>query len=111
MDWTATILSLGGIVPNREISLDGIDLMPVLTNPEKVVERTLYWRTFQRQKQKAIRNEDWKYLQDEQGEYLFNLVADPSEKTDLKFQKKRIFNQLKRKFRHWEESVLEPIPL
>jgi len=66
---------------------------------------------FNAKNQKAIRKGDWKYLQDEQGEYLFNLVADPSEKIDLKLLHKRIFNQLKRKFQRWEKSVLEPIPL
>ena len=31
---------------------------------------------------------NWKYLQDEKGEYLFNLVADQEEKNELKQSRK-----------------------
>lgn len=111
MDWTATILSAGGIKPQPEFPFDGIDLMPILTEKEKIIERTIYWRTFQRTKQKAIRMGEWKYLQDEKGEYLFNLDNDPGEKNDLKATQQTIFNQLKMKYGNWEKTVLQPIPL
>jgi arylsulfatase A-like enzyme len=111
MDWTATILSAGGVTSHRDFPLDGIDLMPILTAKEKAVERTIYWRTFQRTRQKAIRMGAWKYLQDEKGEYLFNLVTDPGEKNNLKETQQTIFNQLKVKYGHWEKTVLPPIPL
>jgi len=111
MDWTATILSAGGIKSQQEFPSDGIDLMPILTEKEKTVERTIYWRTFQRIKQKAIRMGEWKYLQEEKGEYLFNLVNDPGEKNDLKATQQTIFNQLKIEYGIWEKTVLQPIPL
>jgi arylsulfatase A-like enzyme len=111
MDWTATILSAGGVKPQKEFPLDGIDLMPILTAKENVVERTLYWRTFQRAKQKAVRMGEWKYLKDEKGEYLFNLVTDPGEKNNLKENHQPVFNQLKEKYSNWEKTVLQPIPL
>ncbi|WP_026898080.1 sulfatase-like hydrolase/transferase [Daejeonella oryzae] len=111
MDWTATILAAGGIKSQQEFPLDGIDLMPILTEKEKTLERTIYWRTFQRTKQKAIRMGEWKYLQDEKGEYLFNLDTDPGEKNDLKATQQTIFNQLKMKYGNWEKTVLQPIPL
>ena len=84
MDWTQTILSAGSAEANTDFPLDGIDLMPILTGNKNTIERTFYWRTFQRNKQKAIREGDWKYLQDDGGEYLFNLVSDPGEKNDVK---------------------------
>lgn len=111
MDWTTTILTAGGINSQQEFPLDGIDLMPILTEKEKTVERTIYWRTFQRTKQKAIRMGKWKYLQDERGEYLFNLDNDPGEKNNLKETQQTIFNQLKMKYDNWEKTVLQPIPL
>lgn len=111
MDWTATILSAGGAKARKDFPLDGIDLMPVLLGKKKIVERTIYWRTFQRLKQKAVRAGNWKYLQDEKGEYLFNLVADPGEKNDLKAIQKNIFIRLKNQFAGWEKTVLPPIPL
>jgi arylsulfatase A-like enzyme len=111
MDWTATILQAGGAQPHKDFPLDGIDLMPVLSGKKEKIERTLYWRTFQRTKQKAVRDGDWKYLQDEKGEYLFNLRNDQQEKTDLKSKEPKRFQQLKNKHEQWEKTLLKPIPL
>jgi len=111
MDWTATILKAAGAKPDPKFPLDGIDLMPILTAKEQLRERTFYWRTFQRTRQKAIREGDWKYLQDEKGEYLFNLVADKGEANNIKEKEPTIFDSLKKKLAGWEATVLTPIPL
>lgn len=75
------------------------------------MDRILYWRIFQRARQKALRYGKWKYLQDEKGEYFFNLLTDPVEKNDLKEKKKLVFEKLKKDFQSWEVSVLTPVPL
>ena len=111
MDWTKTILSAGGAEAHKDFPLDGIDLMPFLTGKTKTTDRTFYWRTFQRKKQKAIRDGNWKYLQDERGEYLFNLADDQGEKNDVKAKESDTFNRLKQQFATWEKTVLQPIPL
>ncbi|MEO6610784.1 MAG: sulfatase-like hydrolase/transferase [Chitinophagaceae bacterium] len=111
MDWTTTILSIGKAKANSNFPLDGIDLMPIMTEKKKTVERTIFWRTFQRAKEKAIRDGKWKYLQDEKGEYLFDLLGDPGEKNDLKEKQGAIFNRLKKRYAKWEKTVLQPIPL
>jgi arylsulfatase A-like enzyme len=111
MDWTATILALAKAKPDPRFPLDGIDLMPVCTGKQKSIERTFYWRVFQRNQQKAIRDGDWKYLKDEKGEYLFDLSKDAGEKNDLKEKEKQIFETLKQKYSEWEKTVLEPVPL
>ncbi|HJS54103.1 MAG TPA: sulfatase-like hydrolase/transferase [Chitinophagaceae bacterium] len=112
MDWTATILSIAGAKADKNFPLDGIDLMPLLTGKQRVVQRTLYWRIFQRNQHKAIRDGKWKWLQDEKGvEYLFDLVNDPSEKNNLKQNHPSILLQLKNKFSEWEKTMLAPLPL
>ena len=111
MDWSATILSAGGVKASKDFPLDGLDLTPILTSNQKIIERTIYWRTFQRDKQKAMRMGDWKYLQDEKGEYLFNLANDQGEKNDLKEKEQGIFKKLKNKCEAWEKTLLRPIPL
>ena len=111
MDWSATILSAAGAKAAINFPLDGIDLMPILAGNKKNIERTFYWRTFQRNKQKAIRAGAWKYLQDEKGEYLFNLEKDPGEKNNLKENEKIIFERLKQKYTGWEKTVLTPVAL
>lgn len=111
MDWTATILAAARVKPDPRFALDGIDLLPVCTGNKKIVERTFYWRLFQDGEQKAIRQANWKYLQYEKGEFLFNLTVDPSEKTDIKAKHPDVFSQLKKKYSEWESGVLAPFPL
>lgn len=111
MDWTATILAAAKVQPEPSLALDGINLLPVCTGNKKIVERTFFWRLFQDGEQKAMRQANWKYLQYEKGEFLFNIVNDPSEKTDIKAKHPDIFIQLKKKYSEWESGVLAPVPL
>lgn len=111
MDWTATILAIAGAKADKNFPLDGINLLPVLTGKKEYTDRSLYWRTFQRTKQNAIRSGNWKYLKDEKGEYLFDLSKDQQEKTDLKEQYPDIFNGLKNRYEAWEKNILTPVPL
>lgn len=111
MDWTTTIAAVAAAIVHKDFLLDGVNLMPILLGNKKSIDRTLYWRTFQRTKQKAIRMGEWKYLQDEKGEYLFNLTTDQGEKNNLKEKHPDIFNTMKKKFADWEKKVLPPIPL
>lgn len=110
MDWTATFLATAGAAIQPDAPLDGIDLMPALTGAAPV-ERTLCWRVFQRRKQKAVRRGNWKYLQTEDGEYLFDLAADSGEKHNLKSTHPDVFAELKAGLAQWESQVLSPIPL
>lgn len=113
MDWTATILNVAGAKADPKFTLDGINLMPIITDGGKIeVDRTLYWRIFQRKNHQAMRDGKWKYLKDEKGnEYLFDLVTDPQENNDLKTQENKIFESLKAKYNAWEAAMLVPIPL
>lgn len=112
MDWTATILSLANASPDPNFPLDGIDIMPIMLGKEKEIERTLYWRIFQRRQHKAMRDGKWKYSKDEKGnEYLFDLSNDAKEDINLKGKQPGIFNELKNKYSEWEKTVLKPIAL
>ena len=112
MDWTATILSVARAKADSKFLLDGIDMMPVLTGKKKEIDRALYWRIFQRNQHKAMRDGKWKWLQDEKGnEYLFYLLDDPSEKNNVKEKFPEISRRLKNKYSEWERTVLTPIPL
>jgi arylsulfatase A-like enzyme len=112
MDWTASILSLAGGKADPKFPLDGMDIMPILIGEKEEVDRTLYWRIFQRNKHKAMREGRWKYFQDEKGnEYLFDLPEDPGEKNNLKDKQPDVFNRLKNEYSEWEETMLKPIPL
>ena len=112
LDWVATISSLARMQPSSFFQPDGMDVMPVLTGKKKETERTIYWRSFQRIKHKAMRDGKWKYMQDEKGnEYLFDLASDPGEKNDLRATNPGVFEKLKAKYAKWESEMLEPVAL
>ena len=111
MGWTATILAAAGGKANPDFPFDGIDLMPLCQGKKPEADRTFYWRTFQHKKQKAMREGKWKYLQDEQKEYLFDLSADPGETKDLKATNTDVFQRMKRKYAEWERTMLKPFSL
>lgn len=73
--------------------------------------RKLFWRISQRRTQKAVRRGDWKYLQKDDGEFLYDLAADPGEKHDLKAAHPAVLLQLKSRLAAWEREVLPPVPL
>lgn len=109
MDWTATLLAAGGALPDPA-ALDGIDVMAQLRGAAPV-PRDVFWRTFQRTRHKAVRSGDWKYLVTEDGEFLFDLSADPGESNDLHVSASDTFARLKAKLASWEAEMLDVIPL
>ena len=111
MDYTATFLALARARAPAAAPLDGIDLLPALTGERGSVRRELFWRIFQRRKEKAVRSGDWKYLQTADGEFLYDLASDPGEARDLKTAHPAVFRQLQGKMAAWEREVLPPIPL
>ena len=111
MDWTATILAAANAKPDPAFPLDGQNLLPVCTGGMQPFDRIFYWRMFQAGNQKAMRDGNWKYLVTGQGEFLFDLAADPSEKNNLREQSPEIFRKLQLKYAEWEKTVLQPVPL
>jgi arylsulfatase A-like enzyme len=109
LDWSATILAAAGVTPTPTHPLDGIDLRPVLSGDGPTLERKIFWRTSQRSRQGAVREGGWKYLRDQDGEYLFDLVLDPGERQDRKVDEPERFQALKTAFAAWERDMLPPV--
>lgn len=111
MDWTATMLAIAGAKPHKNFPLDGINLLPTLTLKKPNIQRELYWRVSQRKNQRAVRYGNWKFIQDEKGEHLFNIATDQAEKNNLKDTNKDVADKLRKLLTDWEKAVLKPIPL
>jgi arylsulfatase A-like enzyme len=111
MDLTATFLALSRTNADPAYPLDGMSLEKNFTETALKTDRIFFWRVAQRGNQQAVRDGDWKYLKDENGEYLFNLATDPFEKNNLKTSTPEVFERLKKKYSDWEKNVLAPIPL
>lgn len=104
MDLTATILAAAGVsIPQ---SMDGIDLLPILKGEQPAVERTFGWRVDRsRRKMKALRHGDWKYVQDDLVEMLFNLRDDIGERHNHYYERLDKVKELKAKLAEWETDV------
>lgn len=103
MDWTATILAATQTRPDAEYPLDGDDLLPVSKGERAAYERKLFWR---HAKQEAVRSGKWKYLNEGEREYLFDLSVDQREQADFKERQPDIFLQLRSEFQRWQTQVL-----
>jgi arylsulfatase A-like enzyme len=108
MDWSATLLDAGGGQADPDWPLDGVSLLDVLRDPDQTFQRPLYWRMNHRG-QRALREGDWKYLQVDGHEYLFNIGKDERERANLSAREPERLARLRAQWLHWNESV-PPIP-
>jgi len=108
MDWSATMMALGGASPDPNYPLDGVSLAPVLRDPAHTFARPMHWRMNHRG-QRALRLGDYKYLRVDGHDYLFNIPADARERANLGG---RLPAQLQTMREHWEawNASMPPIP-
>ncbi|HZY17780.1 MAG TPA: sulfatase-like hydrolase/transferase [Ramlibacter sp.] len=108
MDWSATVLDAAGVAAHPEHPLDGVSLLPVLRDPAHRFARTLYWRMKHRD-QRALRDGDWKYLQVDGHEYLFDLSRDERERANLGRHDPARLAAMRADWEAWNASM-PPIP-
>ena len=108
MDWSATLLEAGGGQADPDWPLDGVSLLGVLRDPAQRFERPLYWRMNHRN-QRALREGDWKYLQVDGHEYLFNIDKDERERANLAPREPERLARMRAQWLAWNETV-PPIP-
>jgi arylsulfatase A-like enzyme len=109
MDWSATMLEAGGGQADPDWPLDGVSLLKVLREPAQRFERALYWRMNHRG-QRALREGDWKYLQVDGHEYLFNIAKDERERANRATREPERLQRMRAQWEAWNESV-PPIPV
>lgn len=102
MDWMATMLGVAEAPADPAYPLDGENLLPVCTGSRTPYDRTLFWRSRNRD---AARYGKWKYL-NSGTEALFDLSIDPGEKTDLRRTHADVFADIKRRYAAWDAGVL-----
>ncbi len=108
MDWSTTLLEAGGGQADPDWPLDGVSLLQVLRDPAQRFERPLYWRMKHRG-QRALREGDWKYLQVDGHEYLFNISKDERERANLAAREPERLERMRAQWLAWNASV-PPIP-
>jgi arylsulfatase A-like enzyme len=109
MDWFATLLSAAGAGPDPAYPPDGVDLLPVLRGDAPVFARALFWR-YRLNAQRAMREGDFKYLKIRGNEFLFDLVADPRERANLKERRREVFDRMVAAWEAWAATMLPETP-
>jgi arylsulfatase A-like enzyme len=108
MDWSATMLALGGASADPQYPLDGVDLLPLCQGRPVHLDRSLFWRT---REQDAARQGAWKYLRVERDQLLFDIPNDPGERADLAAYQPDKLAELRDQFRGWDARMLpRPAP-
>jgi len=108
MDLFATMVSIAGVKPPADLELDGVDLLPMLTEGRRLPERMLFWRY---RKEKAVRKGPWKLLVQGNKVSLFNLEEDLGEKENLADKKPDMVKQLEDELAAWEQEVSAGVKL
>lgn len=108
MDWSTTMLEVGGATAAADYPLDGVSLMRVLRDPTQSFARPLFWRMNHRG-QRALREGDWKYLRVDGNDYLFNIPADERERANLGGRQPEKLQALRDVWEAWN-ATMPPIP-
>ena len=104
MDWLPTFLAAGDGHQDPAYPSDGVDIRPALTGGT-LPERSLFWR-YGNKNQRAHRRGNYKYLKINDNEFLFDVVADPLERGNLKGREPERFEVMKRAWEDWDAGML-----
>jgi arylsulfatase A-like enzyme len=105
MDWLPTLLAAAGTAPDPAYPSDGLNLLPHLANGAPVQERRLFWR-YKSLWQRAARIGDWKYLKILDNTFLFDVVADPLERANMKERRRELYDELVAAWNAWNATML-----
>lgn len=106
MDVTASILAATATRAPESYHPDGMDILPILRGAAPIAERHLFWRVARpNRQQRAVRSGNWKLLVDAGQYLLFDVAADPGERTDLAARHPEQVLALKRLLADWEKDV------
>jgi arylsulfatase A-like enzyme len=102
MDLFPTVASIAGAKLPDGLKLDGVDLLAVMTEDKKLLQRTLFWRF---EDEKAVRKGPWKLLVRENKTTLYNLDEDLAEKNDLARTNPTMLKRLNDELAVWERRM------
>ncbi len=108
MDWLPTFAGAAGTGPHPECPSDGLDIHPAIGG-RALPERTLYWR-FAHHRQRAARRGRFKFLEIAGNAFLFDVVADPMERANLRERQPAMFAELSQAWDRWNAGMLPPDP-
>lgn len=120
IDYMTTLIDLLQLPVSDSVKqkLDGISILPVLKNEEKILDRgSIYWHYPHYHRQgatpySAVRNGNWKLIHIIESETyeLYNLDEDLGEQHDVSTKNPKIVEWLKNDLNDWKKSVGAQMP-
>jgi len=106
MDLTATILHAARLA-DEAASLDGVNLLPYLRGDKAPEIRQLFWQAdfYGFGRQRAIREGNWKFIEHDSTQFLFDLEADISERHNLYYDQPEVVKRLRGSLSTWQDSL------
>lgn len=108
LDLLPTALAAAGITAAPERPFDGRNLLPALKGQAARVRETFFWSEGGASGEWAVRSGDWKLVASPQRKELFDLAADPGEKTDLAAQQPDRVRALTALYDAWLDEMAAP---
>jgi arylsulfatase A len=118
VDFYPTFLSASGQKPNGKELLDGVDLLPLLTQGKKLDREALYWHypsetgQWVNRMASAVRKGDYKLINFYKGNRfeLYNIKEDISEQVNLAEKMPAKLKELKQMLFKWRKEVNAEVP-
>ncbi len=107
LEFFPTFLAAAGASPPPGVILDGLNLLPVLEGKARSPRKEFFW---QRRGDKAARVGQWKWVESEKGNGLFDLATDLGEKHDLSAGQPDVLRQVKARWAAWRKQMDECEP-
>ena len=108
MDWLPTFAAAAGGAAHPDYPSDGLDIRAAVAGGA-LPERALFWR-YRNHGQEAARHGRWKYLRIAGNSFLFDVIADPLERANLKDRHPEVFAELVEAWQAWNGAMLPHDP-
>ncbi len=109
LDLLPTALAAAGITAAPEKPFDGRNILPVLKGDATPLHPNLFWSEGGESGEWAVRSGNWKLVGAPQRAELFDLAADPAEKTNLAVQRPEKVKELTALYDAWLEEMAPPL--
>src|SRR5690606_27951238 len=97
-------VAAGGGRQHPAFPSDGQDIAAALAGGA-MPTRSLFWR-YRPKQQRAHRHGNYKYLKINDNEFLFDVIADPLERANLKGRQPQRFAEMKAAWEQWDAGML-----
>ena len=110
LDIFATIIAQTAIPVKTNNPIDGVNLIPYLTQKNKTPpHENLFWRKFDQNDYATSNSDGEKLFVKKEKKLLYNLTQDISETNNLIKIKLNSFEKLQKKYENWRVEMLDPI--